>query len=339
MNTLNSRIAALLIATWAIGCGNDSPKGGAPATGAAKPATSPTSSNSTPATETPTTPTDTPATDAKPDTKPDAQAADKPFFQGGYNVRATVAGIELCIGEFDAAVSLPTLQDMSFLDAAAGFVDCGLIGKWDLKELLTMLGMGAQPAQPQGATLAADDGDHKYVLAVAELGGVKFAPERPMIIHYLKLIDEGKDQRVGKVNHRVPLKATGPDGAADGTCAVRTLSAGQPTKNQATGKSYTRSVSFENTCEGFEGVDMITYLLIPRFQVDLAFTDEVAALTHIEAQATVKNLASLFGGLDTGGILGLAVSVLGGLFEVEITMDLARGGDIVLADLLGMLGG
>jgi hypothetical protein len=242
--------------------------------------------------------------------------AGQSLIDATYKITVTVLGMGTCDGDaqlkLNANFGKSTDAASSKLLDLTGTINCPLLGcQMDLGQ---MVGGAAGP--PPGVAidpnpLVIEDG----VMHLKQLGFSKFEPPRPFFPAFLS----AKREKLSGLSRSVSLTATDLTDGKQGSGSVNMsmVSFGQSYDASEMGKTFTDSMVFELTTDGFDGMNKVAAVLFDRLQFGMSL--KPLALLHLEFEGPVSDLMAAQaaaggggGGCGSGGLLGGAGGGAGG---------------------------
>lgn len=258
----------------------------------------------------------------------DLVGKDAALIDATFNIDVTsLFGIGVCKGEvdfkFNAGISKEASAEM--FEIPKGIVDCGLVGKINLAEVLGAF--SKNPAQQVADPVVVKNN----LINLKQIGAGMFSPPRPLMPNFIAT----KKDKLATINHteNVTVTSTTDGKTASGNVTVRTIGVDQSYKPVRMQRQFNKVLHFEVLNQGFSGADKFANLLFDRMEFKISL-DPIAVL-YIEfkgkvsdAMQAAKNSGAAGGGGAAGGLGGLAdgplIGALTKIIDVNIKMDLVK---------------
>lgn len=260
-----------------------------------------------------------------PVTPVDLIGKDASFLDATYNIDVTsLFGIGVCKGEielkFNAALGDGSSAEM--FEIPKGVIDCGMVGKINLAEVL---GAFAKQEQVKDPVVVKND-----VIKLKQLGGGTYEPPRPLMPSFIA----SKKEKLAALDFTETTTLTSlKDGKkSSGTVNVRTIGVDQSYKPVRMQRQFNKVLHFEVINKGFQDSDKFSNMLFDRMEFKISL--DPIAVVYIEFKGKISDALKAAkenpgaAGGATGGIGGLAdrplISALTKVIDVTIKMDLVK---------------
>lgn len=229
-------------------------------------------------------------------------------------------GIQVCKGEVDFKFNAGIGKQASaaMFEIPKGIVDCGLVGKINLAEVLGAFSTQQQQAQEPVVI-------KNNLINLKQIGSGSFNPARPLMPNFIAT----KKEKLAELDHTEAVTVTSlKDGKkSSGNVTVRTLGMNQSYTPASMQREFSKVLHFEVLNKGFNGADKFATLLFDRMEFKISL-DPVAVL-YIEFKGKISDAMAAAGGAGGGGALGGLTSgpligLLTKIIDVNIKMDLVK---------------
>ncbi len=212
-----------------------------------------------------------------------------------YVVKTATLGTQTCTGSVNIKVFTALKKGQPMLQFPEGTLDCGPLGKADIKPLLKVF------------TLVPSDDNVEVLnntIRMKKMGTLSYSPSRPYMPSFLA----AKASDLEKLNILVPLEAFDDktQSKTSGVCQIRMMSFGKDLRSTEFKRTFHDVMQWEKIESGFEGIDRVSNGLADRIEWTMSLNP--LAILSIKIQAPAKDLMDSF--QNTEGILSPQMEAL-----------------------------
>jgi hypothetical protein len=247
---------------------------------------------------------------------------DAAFLDADFKIEVKVLGAAICDGSIKIKINaaIGAKNSAKLFEVPSGIVDC-TVYKFDLAEILGSI-TSEKPKIDVKDPLVVKDG----IIAMKALGNGLYEPPRPLFPSFLA----EERETLQKLDKRVSLRLTdkAENKSADGSVHLKMTALGAAYTAPAMQRSFPDTMQFELGIEGFDGVNKVGNFIFERMAFVMSLNP--IALLHLEFAGPASDLASgaAAAGIDIpkddAGIVDGLINVIGGLVDVEVTLDLVK---------------
>ncbi len=259
-----------------------------------------------------------------------------------FQLTAKAAGIKLCDGVITMRINaaIGKSKNVSLFELPTSEIDCGLIGKLNLKPIVGVYSdSGALPNPIL----------ENNVLHFDRIGTTTFNPPRPFLPSFLA----SSRSELKSVNtvRTVTVNDGKRNKSASGQMTLKMLSFGVPYRSELLDRSFSDTFSFESTAAGFDGIDKaanvifdriaMTVSLNPVAVLSLSFSGDAKSLKET-AVGNPELIPGPFGQLITvlpdsnstgvGGLIGSLIDSITKIIKVDLQLTLKQQGGLKTGD-------